>query len=122
MQHQINRLKGDPLPWLLDPESPSIHYWTLVDILGRPASDPEVQKARAAIAGQPLVKELFAAQHPKGYWGDDETKPYTAQGAVTALALLYTLGVTPDKRTAAGCDSFLNFCQNESGGFSLTKK
>ena len=32
------------------------------------------------------------------------------------------LGVTPDKRTAAGCDSFLKFCQHESGGFSLRKK
>jgi len=32
------------------------------------------------------------------------------------------LGVTPDKRTAAGCDSFLKFCQHESGGFSLTKR
>ena len=114
--------KGDALPWLLDPENPSVRYWTLIDILGRPANDPEVQEARAAIAHQPLVKELFALQHPEGYWGDDETKPYTAQGAVTALTLLRLLGVTPDKRTAAGCDSFLKFCQHESGGFSLTKK
>jgi len=122
MQNRSNRLKGDPLPWLLDPENPSIRYWTLMDILDRPASDPEAQAARAAIAHQPLVKELFALQHPEGYWGDDETKPYTAQGAVTALTLLHMLGVTPDKRTAAGCDSFLKFCQHESGGFSLTKK
>lgn len=65
--------------------------------------------------------ELFALQHPDGYWGDDETKPYTARGAVAALTLLHMLGVSPDKRTAAGCDSFLKFCQHESGGFSLTK-
>jgi hypothetical protein len=69
-----------------------------------------------------LVKELFALQRPEGYWGDDETKPHTAQGAVGALTLLYVLGVTPDKRTAAGCDSFLKNCQHESGGFSMTKK
>lgn len=116
------RLNGDPLPWLLEPENPSVRYWTLVDILDRPVSDPEVQDAKAAIAQQPLVHELFALQHPEGYWGDDETKPYTAQGAVTALTILHMLGVTPDKRTAAGCDSFLTFCQHESGGFSLTKK
>ena len=122
MQNWHKHLNGDPLPWLLDPENPSVRYWTLIDILDRPASDPEVQKARAAIARQPLVKELFALQHPKGYWGDDETKPHTAQGAVAALSLLHMLGVTPDKRTAAGCDSFLKFCQHESGGFSMTKK
>jgi hypothetical protein len=122
MQNWQKRLNGDPLPWLLDSEDPSIRYWTLIYILDRPVSDPEVQEARAAIAQQLLVKELFALQHPEGYWGDDETKPYTAQGAVATLTLLHMLGVTPDKQTAAGCDSFLEFCQHESGGFSMTKK
>jgi hypothetical protein len=122
MQNWPKHLNGDPLPWLLDPENPSVRYWTLIDILDRLASNPQVQEARAAIGQQLLVQELFARQHPKGYWGDDETKPYTAQGAVAALTLLHMLGVTPDKRTAAGCDSFLKFCQHESGGFSLTKK
>ena len=122
MKNWQNHLNGDPLPWLLEPENASVRYRTLIDLLDRPVRDPEVQEARAAIAQQPLVKELFALQHPEGYWGDDETKPHTAQGAVTALTLLHRLGVTPDKRTAAGCDSFLKFCQHESGGFSMTKK
>ena len=117
----MQNLNGNPLPWLLDPENPSVRYWTLVDILSRPANDPDVQEASAAIAQQPLVKELFALQHPEGYWSDDETKPYTAQGAVTTLNLLHMLGVTADKRTTVGCDSFLKFCQHESGGFSMTK-
>jgi hypothetical protein len=85
-------------------------------------SDPEVQEARSAIAQQPLVKEFFALQHPEGYWGDDESKPHTAQGAVGVLTLLHNLGVEPDKRTTAGCESFLKFCQHESGGFSMTRK
>jgi len=118
----MRKLNGDPLPWLLEPDNPSIRYWVLVDILDRFADDPDVKQARAAIAHQPLVQELFALQHPEGFWGEDETKPYTAQGAVTALSLLYMLGVPPDQRTTAGCDSFLKFCQHESGGFSLTKK
>jgi hypothetical protein len=122
MQNWQKYLNGDPLPWLLDPENPSVRYWTLIDVVNLHASETEVQEARAAISLQPLVKELFTLQHPEGYWGDDETKPYTAQGAVTALTLLHTLGVTPDERTAAGCDSFLRFCQHESGGFSLTKR
>jgi len=115
-------LNGDPLPWLLDPGNPSVRYWTLTDILDQPADSPAVQETRTAIAQQSLVKELFALQHPAGHWGDDETAPYTAEGAVTALTLLHMLGVTPDARTAAGCDSFLRFCQNENGGFSLTRK
>jgi hypothetical protein len=86
MQNWQQHLNTDPLPWLLDPENPSIRYWTLTDIFDRPASDPEVQEARGAIAQQPLVKQLFALQHPQGHWGDDETKPYTAEGAVAAPA------------------------------------
>src|SRR5512139_2308998 len=112
MQSWKKHLNGDPLPWLLDPENPSVRYWTLIDILDRPSNHPEVQEARAAIARQPLVKELFTLQRREGYWGDDETKPHTAQGTGGVLALLHTLGVTPDGRTSAGCDSFLRSCQH----------
>jgi len=116
-----SRLKADPAEWLLEPENPSVRYWTLTDILNQPADDPDVQDAKAVIAQQSFVQELFARQHPDGHWGDDETKPHTAQGAVGVLAVLHMLGVEPDERTAAGCDSFLRFCQHESGGFSMTK-
>jgi hypothetical protein len=122
MENWKNCLNSDPLPWLLDGENPSVRYWTLTDILDRPDSDPEVQEAQAAIAQQPLVKEIYALQYLEGYWGDDETKPQTAQGAVTTLTLLQMLGAAPDSRTAAGCESFLEFCQHASGGFSMTKK
>jgi hypothetical protein len=115
------QLHGDPLPWLLEAENPSVRYWTLVDILACSPQAPEVQQARAALCGQPLVRDLFARQHPGGYWGDDETKPYTANGAVAVLSLLHTLGAPPDARTTAGCDSFLRFSQHACGGFSLSK-
>jgi hypothetical protein len=121
MDDLLGRLNGDPLPWLLEPENPSVRYWALTDILDRPASDAEVQESRAAIAQQPLVQELFGRQHAAGHWGDDETKPYTAQGALGVLIVLHILGVEPDERTTAGCDSFLRFCQHESGGFSMVK-
>ena len=121
MKHLRDRLKGDPLPWLLHSEDASVRYWTLTDILDRPRDDPEVLKARAAIPRQPLVKELLASQQPQGHWGPDEAKPYTAQGAVAALTLLHMLAVTPDKRTSAGCDSFLRFSQHQAGGLSMTR-
>lgn len=121
MEDQSGRLNGDPLPWLLELETPSVRYWTLTDILDRPATDLEVQETRAAVARQPLVLKLFDLQHPDGHWGDDQTKPYTAQGALGVLSLLHMLGVEPDERTTAGCDSFLRFCQHGSGGFSMVK-
>jgi hypothetical protein len=114
-------LRGDPLPWLLEWEDPSVRYWTLTEILDRPADDAAIWEARAAISRLPAVQELLASQQPGGHWGDDATKPYTAAGTLGVLNVLHTLGVQPDVRTDAGCDSFLRFCQHESGGFSLTK-
>ena len=116
-----SHVNGDPLPWLLERENPSVRYWTLIDVLGRSPDDADVLAAMAAIAHSPLVKDLFARQHPEGHWGDDETKPYTAQGAVGVLSLLRMVGVEPDERTAAGCECFLRFCQHEDGGFSMVK-
>ena len=114
-------LNDDPLPWLLEAENPSVRYWALVDLLDQPADDDRVIEARRAISNQMLVKDILDSQHPDGHWGDDETKPYTAKGTLGVLGLLHTLGVPPDQHTAAGCDSFLRFSQNESGGFSLVK-
>jgi hypothetical protein len=111
---------GDPLAWLLEPEDPSVRYWTLVDILDRPADGSEVEEARAAAARQPLAQQLFALQRPGGYWGE-EAKPMTAQGTGAALGLLHMLGVAPDGRTAAGCETFLRSCQHQSGGLSMTR-
>lgn len=121
MKHLTTRLNGDPLPWLLRSESPSVRYWTLVDILDRPPEDPEVRKARRAIPRQKLVVQLFDLQRPGGHWGPDEAKPYTAEGAVAALTLLHMLAVTPDKRTAAGCRSFLSNGQHQDGGISMIR-
>ena len=60
MQNWHDFLSGDPLAWLLGSENPSVRYWTLVDILGGSAADPEVGEAGGAVARQPLVRELFA--------------------------------------------------------------
>ena len=119
MSHTPELLNGDPLPWLLEPADPSVRYWTLRDVFGRAADDAEVVVARESIAEQPLVRELFAWQQPAGHWGDDATKPYTADGTLGVLALLHILGVAPDERTAAGCDAFLRHCQHKTGGFSM---
>jgi len=114
-------LNYDPLPWLLEPDNPSVRFWSLTDLLDLPLIDPQVVAAREDIAQLQLVTELFANQHPDGHWGDDPSKPYTAAGTLGVLGALYTLGVEPDERTTIACDSFLHFCQHNDGGFSLVK-
>lgn len=114
-------LRADPIPWLLEEESPSIRYWTLVDILDRDPKDKDVQISRLSILKQPLVMEIRARQHSSGYWGEDETKPYTALGSLGVLSLLHMLGVPADERIIAACNSFLQFCQSDKGGFSMVR-
>lgn len=49
------------LPWLLAADEPWTRYRTLLDLLGRPADDPEVVDARAAMLAHPQVQALVAA-------------------------------------------------------------
>lgn len=112
-------LNDNPLPWLLEPENPSVRYWVLTDLLDRSLDDAQVKDAQAAIAQDPTVKALLDAQHEQGHWGDDPAKPYTAAGTLGVLQILHMLAAAPDERTRAGCDSFLRYCQHESGGFAL---
>ena len=68
MDEWKSTLKADPIPWLLERENPSVRYWTLTDVLNRPADDPEVQATQAAIPTCPPAVELLAAQKGEGYW------------------------------------------------------
>ena len=121
MEDAKKLLNQNPLPWLLEDDNPSVRYWTLVDILDCPKIDKEILTTLSTIAALPLVKELFDLQHQDGHWGEDESKAYTARGTVGVLMLLFALGVAPDERTAAGCDSLLRNAQNEDGGISMVK-
>ena len=86
-------LQSDPLPWLLEPENPSVRYWTLRDLLDRPADDPEVQAARAAIPTYPPVAELLAAQNPDGYWIKRDYYLPKHHGTFWTLSVLADLGL-----------------------------
>ncbi|HEY45127.1 MAG TPA: hypothetical protein G4O11_14200 [Anaerolineae bacterium] len=121
MEDAKKLLYHNSVSWLLEDENPSVRYWTLVDILDRPKDNQEVLKTRSEIASLPLIKELFDLQHQDGHWGEDESKAYTAYGTVGVLMHLFALGVSPDERTTAGCDSLLRNAQNENGGISMVK-
>jgi len=56
------------IDWLLEEEQPSVRYRTMVDLLGRKESDPEVLSARARIARTGWAIDLLKTQGPKGFW------------------------------------------------------
>lgn len=53
-------MADDLLDWLLESGEPWTRYRTLVDLLGRPEDDAEVQAARAAMLAHPQVQALVA--------------------------------------------------------------
>lgn len=116
-----NRLSADPIPWLLEAANPSVRYLTLVRLLDRPDSDPEVQAVRAAIMSQGPVPAILAAQEPDGYWfnpGPGYRPKY--QSLVWQMLFLAQLGADPsDERVRLGCEYLFAHTQAAHGGFSM---
>ena len=120
MNNSENNLPVDPIPWLLEADDPSVRYLTLVTLLDRPASDPDVQAARAAIMSQGPVPTILAAQGPEGNWlepGPGYTPKY--QSSVWQIIFLAQLGADlSDERVRLGCEYLLEHTQATNGGFS----
>jgi hypothetical protein len=114
-------LNGDPLPWLLEQEDPSVRYFALRDLLGRDQRDPEVQAARAAIMESGPVPAILANRQPDGYWvkpGQGYSPKYTA--TTWQLLFLADLGANgADERIRRSCEYVLDQNQAESGGLSI---
>lgn len=100
-------LKGDPIPWLLEPENPSVRYLTLTHLLDRPQDDPQVAEAQAAIPDSKDVRAIFARQDPAGWW-DTPERATGIKRASGQLLILSRLGVPPDERTRRGCEFVLS--------------
>ncbi len=86
-------LNADPTPWLLEEDNPSVRYFTLTDIIGRPEDDAAVQAARREIMHTGLVPDMLDRQREPAYL---HTYPrfYTNkyQGLVWQLIVLAELG------------------------------
>jgi len=62
------------IDWLLEHDQPSVRYYTLVDLLGRPQDDPDVRAAHSAIPRVGWARDLLRTQKPKGYWEAHEPR------------------------------------------------
>ena len=116
------RLAGDPLPWLLDPQTPAVRHLALRQLVGQPEDDPQVVAARdAAMAADPIAS-ILAAQHPDGYWekpGPGYATKY--RGTVWQLIFLDQLGADPaDERVRQAGAYVLAHSQAETGGFGAS--
>jgi hypothetical protein len=113
-------LNGDPLPWLLEDENPSVRYFALRDLLDRKKNDRDVLAAKAAIMQSAPVKRILGAQKPEGYWvkpGNGYSPKY--QSTAWQVLFLAELGADPTHRQIQlACEYLLTHARANSGGFS----
>lgn len=114
-----DRLKADPLPWLLEPANPSARYLTLRHLLDSGEQDSQVTEARAAISAWPPVQEILALMDPVSFWGRAD-KPFYggAVGTHASLNLLAELGHSRTPQLEAACENLFEHGQHKSGGFT----
>src|SRR5574337_126738 len=62
------------LNWLLEPDQPSVRYYTLLDLLGCKEDDPEVKAAYSTSPRVGWAHDLLRTQKPKGYWEAHEPR------------------------------------------------
>jgi hypothetical protein len=116
-------LKVDPMEWLLSEGQPWLVYHTLVDILDKEETDPDMEAARATIAKVDSIEKIFAEQSPEGGWESD-THCYSCssqhQGdTMGLLSVLADFGLTvEDERVARACESALRI-QTDDGDFRV---
>jgi hypothetical protein len=126
MPNWKDKLNGDPVPWLLEPDEtqPAIRYFTLRDILGRNENDKEVKAARVAIMASGPVPVILAAQQPEGDWDTPEaimimgSKYSATEWALSYMAQFGADGADP--RIRAGCEYLLSQYVDRIGSLSYT--
>jgi hypothetical protein len=86
-------LAGDPLPWLLEEDTPAVRHLALRQLLDQPEDAPAVRQARAAAMRADPIAAVLAAQAPEGFWvrpGPGYNPKY--RGTVWQLTFLDQLG------------------------------
>lgn len=113
---------SDVISWLTGKEDPSVRFFTLISLLGKPMDDPQVVESKRAIMDFGLVPSILDKQNDDGTWGDDPRRFYTDkyQGTSWVLLVLAELGADPkDSRVRRACEFILDRSQDkESAGFS----
>lgn len=107
------------LPWLLEESQPSIRYRTLVELLHREPSDPDVRQARAQIPRVGWAADLLSGNGPGGAW-PPEGKLYHPKyvSGLWRLLVLSDLGVTrDDPRLAPVAERWMAEYHRPDGGF-----
>jgi len=116
-------LNDNPLPWLLEPESPGMRYLALRDLQEHPEEDPELRSAQQAAYTQGPIAAILAKMDEDGFWvepGPGYNPKYYS--TVWSIILLAQLGASAaqDVRIQRACAYILDHALAAGGQFSAT--
>jgi hypothetical protein len=120
----LDQLKGDPVPWLLEPddENPAVRYFTLTEILDNSPDSQASLEARTEVMSLGPVPAILDAQNSAGYWvesGPGYNPKY--RGTVWQIIFLSQFGADGSHpKVKSGCDYVLANSRSKNGGFSYT--
>ena len=111
-------MKEDQTAWLLEKKDPSIRYWTLKDICGKPESDPDVVQSKKEIMMSYPVTEILKHEEFQGFWVSIED-PYLPKYRATfhQLLILSELGASLNDQIKKAIDTVFDNYQMYSGHF-----
>ena len=110
MKEYEKYISDGAIDWLLEDDNPSVKYFTLIDLLGKPVNEKDVLTAKEQIMKTGVVPKILVKQEPDGYWGIPE-KFYRSKykGTVWTLIILAELFADGnDKRIKNACEFILN--------------
>ncbi len=115
------QLKGDPLPWLLEADSPGARYLALRDLLDASPDDAQLRKARRAAHKHGPIAAIMSEMDETGYWvkpGPGYSPKY--RSTVWSMIALAQLGasVEEDKRIGIACRYLLDHALTSGGQFT----
>ena len=118
-----DQLRGDPLPWLLEPDPPGVRYLALRDLLDRRPGDPELAAAREVAHTRGPIAAVLAEMHKPGYWvksGPGYGPKY--RSTVWSILLLAQLGASAaqEERIERACATLLDHGLTPGGQFTLS--
>ena len=117
-----DQLNGEPLSWLLEPESPGVRYLALRDLVEVSPAGTELKAAAETAHRTGPIHLILQEMNPSGYWersGPGYNPKY--RSTVWSLILLSQLGgkITLDEQINTACDYILEHALTEDGMFTM---
>ena len=116
-------VNGDPLDWLMEPESPGVRYLAMRDLLDCDEDDPEFVTAREAAHTEGPLARILDEMQADGHWarpGPGYNPKY--RSTVWSLIMLAQMGADSreDERIGRACSYLLEHGLADGGQFTAS--